>query len=155
VLTEGLRSYGTAAKEHPKLLYNSTAYFIAMAIADNALFGIESLEDLQAFEIPTGEEGLILSFKESALERPILRQCTKEKGTTEKKMSEDAFLRIFRAVKQKEGYFDGASIHAVRRGLGKKIDGKSRSTEPFLAVASRRPAFTPVNWLTPWFRALY
>jgi len=99
VLKAGLRSYGTAAKEHPKLLYNSTVYFIAMAVADNALFAIESVEDLQAFEIPTGEEELILSFKASALKRPILRQCIKKKGTAEVKMSEDAFLRIFRAVK--------------------------------------------------------
>ena len=73
VVINGLHSYGTAAKEHPKLLYNSTAFFLVMAIADNALFGIESLKDLQAFEIPVGEEELILTFKESALERPILR----------------------------------------------------------------------------------
>jgi hypothetical protein len=99
MLTDGLCSYGAAAKEHPKLLYNSTAYFLAIAIADSAFFGIKSLKDLQAFEIPTGKDKLILSFKESALERPILRLCTKEKGITEKKMSENAFLRIFRAVK--------------------------------------------------------
>lgn len=58
-----------------------------MAVADSALFGIESLDDLQKLEIPPGEEELILSFKESALDRPILRKCTKEKGTTEEKMS--------------------------------------------------------------------
>jgi hypothetical protein len=57
-----------------------------MAVADSALFGIESLDDLQKLEIPPGEEELILSFKESALDRPILRKCTKEKGTTEEKM---------------------------------------------------------------------
>jgi hypothetical protein len=99
MITDGLCSYGTAAKEHPKLLYNSTAYFFAIAIADSALFDIESLEDLQAFEIPIGEDELILSFKESALERPILRLCTKEKGIIEKKLSENAFFQIFRAVK--------------------------------------------------------
>ena len=50
------------------------------------MFGIESLDDLQKLEIPPGEEELILSFKESALDRPILRKCTKGKGTTEEKM---------------------------------------------------------------------
>ena len=50
-----------------------------MAVTDSALFGIESPDDLQKLEIPPGEEELILSFKESALDRPILRKCTKEK----------------------------------------------------------------------------
>ena len=88
----GLYSISAAAKEHPKLLYNSTAYFLAMAIADNALFGIKSLDDLQALEIPPGHEELILSFKESALNRPILRKCTKEKDTMEEIMPRSTFL---------------------------------------------------------------
>jgi hypothetical protein len=116
-----------------------------MAIADNALFGIESLDDLQALEMPPGEEELILSFKESALDRPILRNCTKEKGTTEGIMPKSAFLRIFRATMQKEGYFCGSSIHAVRRGLRKKIDGKSPSPA----------AFVPADQLTLWPRVIY
>ena|SRR5947209_16268758 len=117
-----------------------------MALADNALFGIKSLDDLQAREIPAGEEQLILYFKESTLNQPILRKCTKEKGTLEEKMPESAFRGIFRAVMQKEGYFCGSKIHDVRRGLGKKIDGKSRSLKPFLASTSLRSAvFAPAN----------
>ena len=30
---------------------------------------------------------------------------------------------------KKAGYFYGTSIHAVRRYLGKKVDGKSRSSD--------------------------
>ena len=117
-----------------------------MAIADNALFGIDSLGDLQALEIPPGEEELILYFEKSALNRPILRKCTKEEGTLEEIMPESAFRGIYRAVMQKEGYFCGSSIHAVRRGLGKKIDGKTRSPKPFLVSTSLRPAvFAPTN----------
>jgi hypothetical protein len=117
-----------------------------MAVADNALFGIESLDDLQTLEIPTGEDELILSFKKSALSRPILRKCTKEKGIIEEIMPKSAFLRIFRAMMQKAGYFCGTSIHAVRRYLGKKIDGQSRSPKPLLASVSLRPAaFAPAN----------
>lgn len=98
-----------------------------MAIADDALFGIESLVGLQKLKIPFGEEGLSLSFKESALDRPILRKCTKEKGTLEEMMPTSAFFRIFRVMMKKIGYFGGTSIHAVRRYLGKKVDGTSRS----------------------------
>jgi hypothetical protein len=39
-------------------------------------------------------------------------------------MPKDAFLRTFRAMSKKAGYFCGASIHAVRRFSGKKVDGK-------------------------------
>jgi len=39
---------------------------------------------------------------------PILRKCTKEKGTTKEIMPKDAFLRIFRAMLKKAGYFCGA-----------------------------------------------
>jgi hypothetical protein len=55
------------------LLSNCTAYFLAMAVADNTLFGIESLGDLRRLEIPDGEEELSLCFKESALDGQILR----------------------------------------------------------------------------------
>ena len=105
-----------------------------MAIADNDLFGIESLVDLQKLDISTGEEELSLSFEESALDRPILRKCTKEKGTLEEMMPKSAFLRIFRAMIKKTGYFCGTSVHAIRRYLGKKVDGMSRS--PDLSSAS-------------------
>jgi hypothetical protein len=135
----GLRSFGSTGKEHPKLIYNCTAYFLSLALADNALFGIQSLEDLQKLEIPAGEEELGLSFKESALDRPILRKCTKEKGTLEEMMPKSAFLRIFQAMMKKAGYFCGTSIHAVRRYLGKKVDGKSHSPDYILSSAAGFP----------------
>jgi hypothetical protein len=98
-----------------------------MAVADGVLYGIKSLDDLQSQEIPRGEEELILSFEESALERPVLGKCTKEEGIIEDIMPKSAFLRIFQAMMRKQGYFCRTSIHAVRRYLGKKNDGKSRS----------------------------
>ena len=88
-----------------------------MAISDNALFGIESLEDLLKMEIPAGQDEINLIFKEEVRDLPILRKCTKEKGTTEEIMPKAAFLRIFRAVMKKAG----TSIYAVRRYLGKKL----------------------------------
>jgi hypothetical protein len=94
-----------------------------MAISDNALFGIESLENLLKMEIPAGQDEINLFFKEEVRDLPILRKCTKEKGTTEEIMPKDAFRRIFRAV-MKAGYICGTSIHAVRRYLGQKVDGK-------------------------------
>jgi hypothetical protein len=48
-------------------------------------------------------------------------------------MPKKAFLRIFGAMMKKAGYFCGTTIHAVRRNLGKKVDGKSHSSKPLLA----------------------
>ena len=78
-----LRSFGSVGKQHHTLLYNSAAYFLALAIADNALLHIESLEDLLKMEIPAGQDEIDLMFKDSVLDLPILRKCTKGKGTTE------------------------------------------------------------------------
>ena len=97
-----------------------------MAIADKALYGIESLEDLLKMEIPAGQDELELFFKDTVLDLPILRRYTKEKSTIEEIISKSAFLRIFRAIIRKTKYFYGTSIHAVKRYVGKKIDGKLR-----------------------------
>jgi len=66
---EGLRSFITPAREHPKLIYNNTAFFIAIAVADKALFGIESLDDLQQLEVPPGKDVLILNINAAARDR--------------------------------------------------------------------------------------
>ncbi len=98
-----------------------------MGIVDGALFGIEILEDLQQPEIPADQEKLGLTFKPAALDRSILRKCTKAKSTIEGIMPKSAFLRIYRATLENEGYFCGTSIHAIKRYLGKTVDGMSYS----------------------------
>lgn len=42
-----MSSFGVAAKEHEKLFYNDAGFLLAVAIADDALFGYESLEDVR------------------------------------------------------------------------------------------------------------
>jgi hypothetical protein len=95
-----------------------------MAIADGALFGYKSLEDVRAQEIPAGQDELILRFKDSALERPILRKCTKTGGVTDDPMPKSSFTTIFRSILTNAGYLCGPSIHAIRRQLGKGVDSK-------------------------------
>jgi hypothetical protein len=93
---------------------------------------IESLEDLLEMEIPAGQDEVDLMFKDSVLDLPILRKCTTGKGTIEEPMPKHAFTQILRAMLRKAGYFAGVTIHAIRRFLGKKVDGKSLSLQlPF------------------------
>jgi hypothetical protein len=72
--------FGTAGREHDLFIYDDTAFLLSMAIADQALFGYETLADLQQQEIPAGENELILRFKESVFDKLILRKCTKAGG---------------------------------------------------------------------------
>ena len=76
-----------------------------MAFADNALFGIKSLDDLLKLEIPPGDEELELRFKGSALNRSILRTCIKEKGTVEEKWPKSPFLRTYRVLRRSDTIF--------------------------------------------------
>jgi hypothetical protein len=97
------------------LLYNSAAYFLALVIADKALLYIESLEDLLKMEMPAGQDEINFIFKDSVLDLPILRKCTKGKGMTEELTPKHAFTQILRAMLRKAGYFAGATIHTIRR----------------------------------------
>ena len=100
-----------------------------MAIADDALFGFGDLEDVQKQEIPEGEDELILRFNDSALERPILRQCTKAGGVMDDPMPQSAFTNILKSTLTNAGYLCGPSIHAIRRQLGKGVDSKLCSAD--------------------------
>jgi Protein of unknown function (DUF3435) len=121
---KALFSFGAAAKDHGRLFYNDAGFLLAMAISDDALFGYESLEDVRAQEIPSGKDELILRFKDSALERPILRRCTKTGGVTSDPMPKSSFTAILKSTLTNAGYLYGPSIHAIRRQLGKEVDSK-------------------------------
>lgn len=96
-----------------------------MALADGALFGYDDLAAVRHQAMPAGKDELILRFKRSALDRPILRKCTKAGGVTDEPMTKAAFLDILRSTLVNAGYLCGASIHTIRRQLGKGIDSKS------------------------------
>jgi Protein of unknown function (DUF3435) len=116
--------FGTAHKEHEKFIYNETGFLLSMALADGALFGVESVDDLQKKEIPPGENELILRYHESFLKKPILRKCTKAGGVMDEPMPKSAFLGIWWSNASNAGYFHAPTIHAIQRGLGKKVDSE-------------------------------
>ncbi|KAH0543790.1 hypothetical protein FGG08_001972 [Glutinoglossum americanum] len=118
-------SFGAAGREHAKLLYNDGALLLAMAIADEALFGFSSMEDLWKQEIPQGEDEVSLRWNESVKDLPILRKATMKDGVTEEPMKKAAFLKIYQSSLKNAGYLCGTSIYAIRRYLGKMVDGEA------------------------------
>ena len=106
-----------------------------MAIADNVLVGIKSEADLQELEILQGENELPLLYAPGAAEKVILRKCSKAGGVTDEPMPKSAFLNIHRNSLTNTGYPCRPSVHGIRRGLGKKVDGKITSPEaPSLVI---------------------
>ena len=95
-----------------------------MAIADGALFGYNSLEDVRWQRIPAGKDEIIFRFKDSALNQTVLRKCTNTGGVTEDPVPKRFFTSIFRSTLTNAGYFCGLSIHTMRRQLGKAVDSE-------------------------------
>ncbi len=95
-----------------------------MAIADKAFFGIDSIQDLKDLEIPLGSEYLHLRWNASVRDKPVARKATLKDGVTDQPFTECVFDRIFKAVQSLADYFFLATIHALRRALGKVVDGK-------------------------------
>jgi Protein of unknown function (DUF3435) len=120
-----LPSFGAVDKDHDKLLFNDAAFLLTLSIADTALFGYESLDDVRKQKIPAGEDQLVLRYKEAALDQPILCKRIKAEGVTDEPMPKSVFLAIYEKSLKNAGYLCGTSIHAIRRQLGKKVDGKN------------------------------
>jgi hypothetical protein len=95
-----------------------------MAVADGALSGYQSLENIRKQEFPAGKDEVILRFHDLALGWLILRKCTKANGVTEDPMPKSSFTDIFKSILTNTGYFYGVSIHAIRRQLGKGVNSK-------------------------------
>ena len=87
-------SFGAARKEHEKFIYNDAAFFLPLAIADNALLGIKSLDDVRDMEILISETKFILRYNDDAINRAILRECTKAGGVMNELMPKSTFLTI-------------------------------------------------------------
>ena len=107
-----------------KLLHDDTQYLLALALADEAIRGIRSAKEFWQLQVPPGEDELILEWNDSVINRPILRNATMQQGVPEEPLSKQAFDRIVKSVFKLSGYFDPATVHAIRRYLGKKVNGK-------------------------------
>lgn len=95
-----------------------------MALADKAFYRIELAADLWEMTIPHGDDVVRLRWKDEVLQLPILRKATKTDGVTNQPLPKKKFESILKSVLNLSGYFGTATIHAIRRSLGKKVDGK-------------------------------
>lgn len=83
-------------------IYDDVPFLLSMAFAGKALFGYNTLAELQEQRIPKGKSE-VLRWVTSALNKPILQKCTKTRGVTDDPMPRSAFSQ--------------ASVHSIRRAL--------------------------------------
>ena len=114
--------FGTVLREHDMLIWDDTVFLLIMAFADKALWGFNTMADLQEQRIPQGQDYLTLRWRDSVLNKPILRKCTKAGGVTDEPMPRSAFSQIFQSTLLNAGYNYAATVHSIRRQLGKKVD---------------------------------
>lgn len=69
-----------------------------MVIADRALFGFASLDDLWKQEPPKGGDRLILRYHDAALDLPVLRKCNMKDEVLEEPMPKSEFLSIYQTA---------------------------------------------------------
>ncbi|KAL9118138.1 MAG: hypothetical protein Q9187_005320, partial [Circinaria calcarea] len=121
--------YGASTSQHSKLLYDDTQYLLALPFADKAFWGISSPEELWQLQIPPNEDELTLRWTDSAKHLPILRNATMIYGVSEEPLPKRTFDRIIKSVLNLSGYFGNATIHAIRRFIGKKINERYTEVE--------------------------
>lgn len=114
--------FGTVLQEQNKFIFDDVSCLLIMAFADKSLFGLNTLADLQEQQIPEGHDELVLRWRDSVLNQPILHKCTKARRVNDEPMPRSAFSQIFQSTLLNAGYFCAASVHSIRRQLGLKVD---------------------------------
>lgn len=116
--------FGASTSQHGTLLHDDSQFLVALAIADHAIFGVKTLDDFWQLEIPDGADELPLRWEDSVQALPILRTATQREGVTKRPLLKGSFEKIFKSVLNLSGFFGHTTVHAIRRFVGKKVNGK-------------------------------
>ncbi|PQK12981.1 hypothetical protein BB8028_0003g15960 [Beauveria bassiana] len=117
------RRFGVTGREHRLLRYNAVFLLLHFAIADGAL-------DHDFFtQILNGKGDGSIEWKEAALELPVCRSVDRNGCLTSEAMTFAVFERVLKKVFMGEYNFDRASMHMIRRDLGKQLDNRYTATE--------------------------
>ncbi|KAK9414184.1 putative C2H2-type domain-containing protein [Seiridium unicorne] len=155
------KTFAVTGKDHSVLLYSNGALMLILAIADGALFGINSLNDLWQQEIPEGNNEKIYRWNDSWKKIPIARLIDKAGNVSPTKpMSKATFKSIFKDCLQREGYVgEGLSrgLHQIRRQVGKRVNAHYTETERSQHILHSNPRIfgqQPDNSVPEFFQGL-
>ena len=96
--------------------------------------------------IPVGNDVVRLRWwKDEVLQLPIPRKATKNDSVTNQPLPKAIFESILKFVLSLSGYFGTATIHAIRRSLGKKVDGRSKIIVHFKSYVPNEQLYREVH----------
>ncbi|KAH6617437.1 hypothetical protein F5144DRAFT_586453, partial [Chaetomium tenue] len=122
-------AHSMTGRQRNKLRYNDGFLLVMMAIADGALFGISSPDDLWQQRIPDGDNETHLLWNDSASTLPIARRIENGKVSREP-MTEKRFRTIFDAVIRGSDYVGiTPSVHQIRRETAGKLNKRYTAAE--------------------------
>jgi hypothetical protein len=117
--------FDAPAKDHVEFIWNDAGLLLALAIADGAIYGFETMEDLRSQKIPNHMDGLFLRIKPQIQHRHVLHCCTKSGGITDEPMSRSRIMSIFERSWENAGHLlNTATIHSIRREVGNRVDSQ-------------------------------
>ena len=105
--------------------YNGLMFFFALAIADNALKGYETLDELLKARLPKERDSWELEWKENACDLPVLRMASAKGVNKTRALTYAALWNQIVSLGNRVGYRDAVKIHAIRAGVANKIKGES------------------------------
>jgi hypothetical protein len=121
-------------------------FFFALAIADNAIKGYETLDKLMKARLPEGKDSWELRWNKEALELPVLRMASAKGVDKIRALTYAALWNQIVPLGYEEGYRDALKIHAIRAGVTNKIQGESvHSVLDELALIFLRPGSAQTN----------
>ncbi|KAI9764073.1 MAG: hypothetical protein M1840_008877 [Geoglossum simile] len=132
-------TYGAFTSQHAKLIFDDTQYLLALTFANKAFYDIDSPEKFWQLQIPKGEGALILRWNNAVQNLPILRNATLQDGVSETPLPRLIFECIVRSVMRMSGYFGHATVHAIRRYLGKKLNERYTETKRLQHITQNDP----------------
>jgi hypothetical protein len=125
IVTEWLVRFGIGIRDNNRPQFASGILLLVIALAQGAIFGIDSLDDLAQFDLRDGRTTEVpLRWNTHALNKPVFRNVT-AKGPQEVPLNKERFCSFLRSLLTAAGYSKYATIHDIRRELGNKIEGVS------------------------------
>lgn len=108
--------FGTTIWDCDKSIYSGGLFLLALALADNTLYGFSSPEEVFEQRIPERQDELVLRWNEDAKNRYIVRKVTAA-GVSEDSLMKEMYAADFRKILVNIYYFVTATVHAMRRAL--------------------------------------
>ncbi|CAG7932841.1 unnamed protein product [Penicillium olsonii] len=136
--------FGIGIRDSNRPQFASGYLLLSLALAHGALFGVNTVDDLAQFDLSNGE--IPLRWKDEYLEKPVLRHATAD-GPQETPLTKQKFCSCLRQIFAAAGYFgELATIHCIRRNLGKKVEKRHGSAPVSQIMAHQGPGTFPEHY---------